>query len=71
MNLLALDAIVRRYIGKTDRCLYTRTKEHSYHTKSEIHQHHSTCEQFQYIKTLLELYSDDHATSTQTMQYNG
>jgi hypothetical protein len=55
-----------RYIGKTDRCLYTRTKEHSYHTESVIHQHLSTCEQFQHIKALLELYPDDDAQSNQT-----
>ena len=55
-----------RYIGKTDRCLYTRTKEHSYHTVSVIHQHLSTCEQFQHIKALLELYPDDDAKSDQT-----
>ena len=55
-----------RYIGKTDRCLYTRTKEHSYHTESVIHQHLSTCEQFQHIKALLELYPDDEAKSDQT-----
>ena len=41
-------------------------KEHSYHTKSETHQHHSTCEQFQHIKALLELYPDDDAMSNQT-----
>jgi hypothetical protein len=55
-----------RYIGKTDRCLYTRTKEHSYHKESVIHQHLSTCEQFQHIKALLELYPDDDAKSDQT-----
>ena len=55
-----------RYIGKTDRCLYTRTKEHAYHTESVIHQHLSTCEQFQHIKALLELYPDDDAMSKQT-----
>jgi hypothetical protein len=55
-----------RYIGKTYRCLYTRTKEHSYHTECVIHQHLSTCEQFQHIKALLELYPDDDAKSNQT-----
>jgi predicted RNA-binding Zn-ribbon protein involved in translation (DUF1610 family) len=54
------------YIGKTDRCLYTRTKEHSYHKESVIHQHLSTCEQFQHIIALLELYPDDDAKSDQT-----
>ena len=54
-----------RYIGITDRCLYTRTKEHAYHTESVIHQHLSTCEQFQHIKALLELYPDDDAMSNQ------
>ena len=57
---------ISRYIGKTDRCLYTRTKEHSYHTESVIDQHLSTCEQFQHIKAHLELYPDDDAKSNQT-----
>ncbi len=52
-----------RYIGKTDRCLYTRTKEHSHQKTSEIHQHFSSCEQFQHIKAILELYPDDDAMS--------
>ena len=55
-----------RYIGETDSCVYTRTKEHSYHTESAIYQHVSTCEQFQHIKALLELYPDDNAKSNQT-----
>ena len=58
--------IMLYYIGKTDRCLYTRTKEHAYHTESVIHQHLSTCEQFQHIKALLELYPDDDAMSNPT-----
>ena len=62
MNLLALD-VTSRYIGKTDRCLYTRTKEHSHQKTSEIHQHLSSCEQFQHIKTISELYPDDDTKS--------
>jgi hypothetical protein len=54
------------YVGKTDRRLYTRTKEHSYRTESVIHQHLSTCQQFQHIKALFELYPDDDAKSNQT-----
>ena len=65
MNLLARDVIVGKS-AKTDRCLYTRTKEHSYHTESVIHQHLSTCRQFQHIKALLTPYPDDDAKSNQT-----
>ena len=50
-----------RYSGKTDHCLYTRTKEHSHQKTSEIHQHLSSCEQFQHIRAILELFPDDDA----------
>ena len=43
------------YIGKTDRCLYTRIKEHSTRENSEIYAHVNSCEHFQHIKSLLEL----------------
>jgi hypothetical protein len=46
------------YIGKTDRCLYTRLKEHSTRGNSEINAHINSCEYFQYIKTLMELSPD-------------
>ena len=43
------------YIGKTDRCLYTRIKKHSTRENSEIYAHVNSCEHFQHIKFLLEL----------------
>ena len=43
------------YIGKTDRYLYTRIKEHSTRENSEIYAHVNSCEHFQHIKSLLEL----------------
>ena len=56
-----------RYIGKTDRCLYTRLKEHSQHNKSEIFNHIINCEHFQHIKSMLELitlYHENNSTIT-------
>ena len=50
------------YVGKTDRCLYTRTKEHSYYDdSSETHNHICSCKEFNFIKNLLELspYDED------------
>ena len=44
-----------RYIGKTDRCRYTRLKKHSQDNKSEIFNHIMNCEHFQHIKSMLEL----------------
>ena len=41
------------YIGKTDRCLYTRIKEHAKSDKSEIFNHVHNCDEFQFIRTLL------------------
>ncbi len=46
------------YIGKTDRCLYTRLKEHSTRENSEINAHINHCEHFQHIKSLMELSPD-------------
>ena len=40
------------YIGKTDRCLYTRIKEHSTRENSEIYAHVNSCEYLQHIKSL-------------------
>ena len=34
------------YVGKTDRCLYTRVKEHSCHDSSEIYIHICSCNEF-------------------------
>ena len=34
------------YIGKTDRCIYTRLKEHTTSKDLEIFKHTNTCEQF-------------------------
>ena len=49
------------YIGKTDRCLYTRIKEHSSHDSSEIYNHVISCDEFNFLKNLLELtpYEED------------
>ena len=51
-------AVAPTYIGKTDRCLYTRIKEHSTRENSEIYAHVNSCEYFQHIKSLLELSPD-------------
>ena len=55
-----------RYIGKTDRCLYTRLKEHSQDNKLEIFNHIMNCEHFQHIKSMLELnpYHENNSTVT-------
>ena len=37
------------YVGKTDRCLYTRVKEHSCHDSSEIYNHICSCNEFNFI----------------------
>ena len=55
-----------RYIGKTDRCFYTRIKEHARDSKSEIFEHITSCELFQHIKSILELYPDDQTNLSQT-----
>ena len=59
MNLLALglDVTVDTLVKLTARTKNTTTKEHS-HEQLE----HS-CEQFQHIKTILELYPDDDTKS--------
>ena len=41
------------YIGKTYRCLATRLKEHTHCKDSEIYKHINSCEQFLYVKTLI------------------
>jgi hypothetical protein len=43
------------YIGKTDRCLYTRLKEHSTQENTDINAHINCCEHFQHINSLMEL----------------
>ncbi len=51
------------YIGKTDRCLYTRLHKHATTgTKSEIYQHTNTFENFQCLTILLQLNTDEHNT---------
>jgi hypothetical protein len=57
-----------RYIGKTDRCFCTtcRIKEHSLDNKSEVFNHIISCEQFQHIKSILELYPDEETNPTLT-----
>ena len=56
------------YIGKTDRCLYTRIKEHSSQNTSEIYNHIITCNEFNYIKNILQLtpYDDTNINCTLT-----
>ena len=47
------------YVGKTDRCLYTRIKEHSSLDSSEIYNHITSCNEFNYVINLLELTPND------------
>ena len=56
------------YIGKTFRCLYTRIKEHSSQNTSEIYNHIITCNEFNYIKNILQLtpYDDTNINCTLT-----
>ena len=46
------------YIGKTDRCLYTRINEHAKSDKSEIYNHVHAREHFQHVLSLLNLPSN-------------
>jgi hypothetical protein len=55
-----------RYIGKPDRCFYTRIKEHSLDNKSEVFNHIASREHYQHIKSILELYPDEETNPTQT-----
>ena len=43
------------YVGKTDRCLFTRLKEHSDSKDSEILRHMKSCEHFYNLNPLLIL----------------
>ena len=43
------------YIGGKNRCLYTRIKEHSSQNTSEIYNHIITCNEFNYIKNILQI----------------
>ena len=43
------------YVGETDRCLYTRVKEHSCHDSSKRCNHICSCNEFNFIKNMLEL----------------
>ena len=45
----------KSYIGKTERCLYTRIHEHTTTPQSEIHKHINDCELFQHLTNLLNL----------------
>ena len=47
------------YIGKTDRCLYTRLKEHTTSTDAEIFKHINSCEHFSYLTNMLTLKTDE------------
>ena len=50
----------KSYIGKTDRCLYTRLKEHTTSTDSEIFKHTNTCANTLTIfKSILALNTDN------------
>ena len=42
-------------MGKTDRCLATRPKEHAHCKNSEIYKHINSCDYFLHIKTLINL----------------
>ena len=53
MYQLSCSGCCSSYIGKTDRCLYTRIKEHAKSDKSEIFNHVHNCEEFPCIRTLL------------------
>ena len=57
MNSNALDVAVTTL----DRSLYTRIKEHSCHDSSEIYNHICSCNEFNFIKNMLELspYDED------------
>ena len=55
-----------RYIGKTDRCFYTRIKEHSLDNNSDVFNHTTSCKHFQHIKSILELYPDEERNPTPT-----
>ena len=47
------------YVGKTDRCLYTRIKEHSSLDSTEIYNHITSCNEFNFVINLLELTPND------------
>ena len=47
------------YVGKTDRCLYTRIKEHSSLDSSEMYNHITSCDEFNFVINLLELTPND------------
>ena len=54
----------KSYIGKTDRCLYTRLNEHAKTDKhSEIYKHINDCEHFTYTTNLLKLSIDESDTN--------
>ena len=50
-----------KYVGKIDRCLYTRVKGHSSQDSSEIYNHNCSGNKFNLIKNMLELspYDED------------
>ena len=56
------------YIGKTDRCLATRIKEHTYCKDSEIYKHINNCEHFLHFKTLINLPHTLHNLEMLTLQ---
>ena len=47
------------YVGKTDRCLFTRIEEHSSLESSEIYNHITSCNEFNFVINLLELTPND------------
>ncbi len=60
----------KAYIGKADRCHYTKLNEHATtDAKSEIYKHINTsCEHFQYLTNLLQLNTDEHNTEQLDMK---
>ena len=59
MVILHMYKYRKNYVGKTDRCLYTRIKEHSSLDSSEIYNHIISCNEFNFVINLLELTPND------------
>ena len=51
--LLAL-AVNGKAIGKTDRCIITRSNEHAVREDQPLHQHSNSLSEFNYLVQLLE-----------------
>jgi hypothetical protein len=59
MVILHMYKYRKNYVGKTDRCLYTRIKEHSSLDSSEIYNHIISCNEFNFVINPLELTPND------------